>query len=77
MVREVSESCVDSILTEMVSMYCNRLYANRPELAASRIDAIGYQVGHQLSERYTSPHSISTSLKVSTFHILCPNFDSI
>ncbi|KAL6132619.1 hypothetical protein ACLB2K_064859 [Fragaria x ananassa] len=48
--REVSESRVDSLLTEMVSVYCNSLYANKPELAASRIDAIGYQVGHQLSE---------------------------
>ncbi|CAN1838142.1 Trafficking protein particle complex subunit 6B, partial [Linum perenne] len=51
--REVSESCVDSLLTEMVSSYCNRFYANKPELAARRIEAIGYQVGHQLSERYT------------------------
>ncbi|TYJ00923.1 hypothetical protein E1A91_A13G118500v1 [Gossypium mustelinum] len=37
----------------MVSTYCNRFYANKPELAARRIEAIGYQVGHQLSERYT------------------------
>ncbi|KAK4850148.1 hypothetical protein QYF36_004259 [Acer negundo] len=51
--REVSESCVDGLLTEMVSTYCNRFYANKPELAARRIEAIGYQVGHQLSERYT------------------------
>ncbi|KAJ7973411.1 Trafficking protein particle complex subunit 6B [Quillaja saponaria] len=51
--REVSESCVDSVLTEMVSSYCNGFYANKPELAARRIEAIGYQVGHQLSERYT------------------------
>ncbi|KAM7472732.1 hypothetical protein LguiA_010915 [Lonicera macranthoides] len=51
--REVSESCVDSLLTEIVSSYCNRFYANKPELAARRIEAIGYQVGHQLSERYT------------------------
>ncbi|MBA0699173.1 hypothetical protein Goari_000830 [Gossypium aridum] len=35
----------------MVSTYCNRFYANKPELAARRIEAIGYQVGHQLSER--------------------------
>ncbi|MBA0873373.1 hypothetical protein Goshw_001226 [Gossypium schwendimanii] len=49
--REVSESCIDSLLTEMVSTYCNRFYANKPELAARRIEAIGYQVGHQLSER--------------------------
>ncbi|GKV05517.1 hypothetical protein SLEP1_g17518 [Rubroshorea leprosula] len=51
--REVSESCVDSLLIEMVSTYCNRFYANKSELAARRIEAIGYQVGHQLSERYT------------------------
>ncbi|XP_010546647.1 PREDICTED: trafficking protein particle complex subunit 6B-like isoform X2 [Tarenaya hassleriana] len=51
--REVAESCVDTLLTETVSMYCDRFYANKPELAARRIEAIGYQVGHQLSERYT------------------------
>ncbi|MED6169241.1 hypothetical protein PIB30_019713 [Stylosanthes scabra] len=51
MVREVAESCVDSLLTEMVASYCNRFFANKPELAARRIEAIGYQVGHQLSER--------------------------
>ncbi|KAK1414488.1 hypothetical protein QVD17_30234 [Tagetes erecta] len=53
MVREVSESCMDSLLTEIVSSYCNRFYATKPELAARRIEAIGYQVGHQLTERYT------------------------
>ncbi|XP_047339166.1 trafficking protein particle complex subunit 6b [Impatiens glandulifera] len=53
MVKEVSETCVESLLTEIVSMYSNRFYANKPDLAARRIEAIGYQVGHQLSERYT------------------------
>ncbi|KAJ9185919.1 hypothetical protein P3X46_005490 [Hevea brasiliensis] len=53
MAREVSESCIDSLLTEMVSSYCNRFDANKPELAGRRIEAIGYQVGHQLAERYT------------------------
>lgn len=52
MVREVSESCVESLLIEMVSSYCNRFYADKPELAARRIEAIGYQIGHQLCERY-------------------------
>ncbi|KAK2989889.1 hypothetical protein RJ640_002156, partial [Escallonia rubra] len=51
--KEVSESCVESLLTEIVSSYGTRFYANKPELAARRIEAIGYQVGHQLSERYT------------------------
>ncbi|VVA96515.1 unnamed protein product [Arabis nemorensis] len=41
------------MLMEMVAMYSGRFYANKPELAARRIEAIGYQVGHQLSERYT------------------------
>ncbi|KAG6775156.1 hypothetical protein POTOM_018587 [Populus tomentosa] len=44
---------MDGLVTEMVSSYCTRFYANKPELAARRIEAIGYQVGHQLSERYT------------------------
>ncbi|CAO2837163.1 unnamed protein product [Amaranthus hypochondriacus] len=51
--KEVAQSCVDSLLIEMVSSYCDRFYSNKPELAARRIEAIGYQVGHQLSERYT------------------------
>ncbi|OVA17297.1 Transport protein particle (TRAPP) component [Macleaya cordata] len=51
--KEVAESCVESVMMEMVSAYCNRFYAAKPELAARRIEAIGYQVGHQLSERYT------------------------
>lgn len=67
MAREVSESCVDSLLTEMVSTYNNRFYANKPELAARRIEAIGYQVGHQLSERYILSHLIKISISVSDF----------
>lgn len=62
MVREVSESCVDSLMTEMVACYCNRFYANKPELAARRIEAIGYQVGQQLSERLVLPNPNSLFL---------------
>ncbi|KAG6427279.1 hypothetical protein SASPL_111521 [Salvia splendens] len=51
MVREVSESCVESLLAEIVLSYCSGFYANKPELAARRIEAIDFQVGHQLSER--------------------------
>ncbi|XP_077227456.1 uncharacterized protein LOC143860609 [Tasmannia lanceolata] len=51
--REVSESCVESLIIEMVSSYCSSFYSSKPELAARRIEAIGYQVGLQLSERYT------------------------
>ncbi|ESQ49577.1 hypothetical protein EUTSA_v10021604mg [Eutrema salsugineum] len=58
MVREVAESCVDTMLMEMVAMYSGRFYANKPELAARRIEAIGYQVGHQLSERFVPVYLI-------------------
>ncbi|CAK9207831.1 unnamed protein product [Sphagnum troendelagicum] len=51
--REVAESCVDSLNLELVATYCKRLHPNKPELAARRIEAIGYQVGLQLAERYT------------------------
>jgi hypothetical protein len=50
--REVAESCVDGVVMEMVAAYCGRFYADKPELAARRIEAIGFQVGHQLTERY-------------------------
>ncbi|KAE9593650.1 putative transport protein particle (TRAPP) component [Lupinus albus] len=53
MVREVSESCIDNLIRETIDSYCNRFYADKPDLAARKIEAIGYQVGHQLSERYT------------------------
>jgi hypothetical protein len=49
--REVAESCVDSLNLELVATYCKRLHPNKPELAARRIEAIGYQVGLQLAER--------------------------
>ncbi|OAY69721.1 trafficking protein particle complex subunit 6B [Ananas comosus] len=51
--REVSESCVEGLMMEVVSAYSSRLYPAKPDLAARRIEAIGFQVGHQLSERYT------------------------
>ncbi|RWV82477.1 hypothetical protein GW17_00056022 [Ensete ventricosum] len=55
--REVAESCIDGVIIEMVSAYCKRFYATKPELAARRIEAIGYQVGHQLIERLPSAFS--------------------
>ncbi|KAM7272524.1 hypothetical protein ACFE04_027187 [Oxalis oulophora] len=73
MVREVSESCIDSLLTEMVSTYCNRFYANKPELAARRIEAIGYQVGHQLSERYTMER-LRFSDHLEAIKFICKDF---
>jgi hypothetical protein len=49
--REVAESCVDSLNMELVATYCKRLHPTKPDLAARRIEAIGYQVGLQLAER--------------------------
>ncbi|KAL3573574.1 hypothetical protein D5086_024187 [Populus alba] len=71
--REVSESCIDSLLTEMVSSYCNRFYSNTPELAARRIEAIGYQVGHQLSERYTMERPRFTE-HLEAIKFICKDF---
>ncbi|KAL6989585.1 hypothetical protein U1Q18_015338 [Sarracenia purpurea var. burkii] len=73
MTREVSESCVESLLTEIVSSYCNRFYANKPELAARRIEAIGYQVGHQLSERYTMERPRFTD-HLEAIKFICKDF---
>ncbi|KAI7741957.1 hypothetical protein M8C21_010214, partial [Ambrosia artemisiifolia] len=73
MAREVSESCMDSLITEIVSSYCNRFYSDKPELAARRIEAIGYQVGHQLCERYTMERPrFSDHLEAIKF--LCKDF---
>jgi trafficking protein particle complex subunit 6 len=49
--REVLESCIDGVIIEMVSAYATRFYSSKPDVAARRIEAIGFQVGHQLSER--------------------------
>ncbi|KAJ6841047.1 putative trafficking protein particle complex subunit 6B [Iris pallida] len=53
--REVSESCMEGVIGEMVRAYWIRFFSSKPELAARRIEAIGYQVGHQLSERSPPP----------------------
>ncbi|KAI3774741.1 hypothetical protein L1987_49303 [Smallanthus sonchifolius] len=73
MAREVSESCMDSLLTEIVSSYSNRFYASKPELAARRIEAIGYQVGHQLSERYTMDQPRFTD-HLEAIKFICKDF---
>ncbi|KAI3841304.1 hypothetical protein MKW98_007785 [Papaver atlanticum] len=73
MVKEVAESCVESVMMEMVSAYCNRFYANKPELAARRIEAIGYQVGHQLSERYTMERPRFTD-HLDAIKFICKDF---
>ncbi|GAA0149303.1 hypothetical protein Leryth_022962 [Lithospermum erythrorhizon] len=71
--REVAESCLETLLTEIVSSYCNGVYATKPELAARRIEAIGFQVGHQLSERYTMDRPrFSDHLEAIKF--LCKDF---
>jgi hypothetical protein len=72
MVRELAESCVDGVVMEMVAAYCSRFYAAKPELAARRIEAIGFQVGHQLSERYAQNSSLrlpDPRLQAVTYHM--------
>lgn len=50
MVREVSESCVDIMIMEMVVAYYGRFYAKKQEIYTMQIKEIGYQVGLQLAE---------------------------
>ncbi|KAH7683476.1 Transport protein particle (TRAPP) component protein [Dioscorea alata] len=71
--REVAESCLDGLMIEMVSAYCTRFYASKPELAARRIEAIGYQVGHQLSERYTMERPRFTD-HLEAIKFICKDF---
>ncbi|KAK9095667.1 hypothetical protein Scep_027136 [Stephania cephalantha] len=71
--REVSESCVDNLIIEMVSAYCNRFYESKPDLAARRIEAIGYQVGLQLSERYTMERPRFTD-HLEAIKFICKDF---
>ncbi|XP_037440690.1 trafficking protein particle complex subunit 6b-like [Triticum dicoccoides] len=71
--REVSESCVDGVVMEMVAAYCGRFYAAKPELAAGRIEAIGFQVGHQLSERYAMERPRFTD-HLEAIKFICKDF---
>ncbi|KAL0415554.1 UNVERIFIED_CONTAM: Trafficking protein particle complex subunitb [Sesamum latifolium] len=71
--REVSESCVESLVAEIVSSYCRGFYADKPELAAPRIEAIGFQVGHQLSERYTMDRPRFTD-HLEAIKFICKDF---
>ncbi|XP_076887213.1 uncharacterized protein LOC143537303 [Bidens hawaiensis] len=73
MAREVSESCMDTLLTEIVSSYSTRFYASKPELAARRLEAIGYQVGHQLAERYTMDRPRFTD-HLEAIKFICKDF---
>uniref|UniRef100_A0A2P2M4M3 Trafficking protein particle complex subunit 6B n=1 Tax=Rhizophora mucronata TaxID=61149 RepID=A0A2P2M4M3_RHIMU len=59
--RELSERSIDSLLAEMVSLYCNRFYANKPELAAPR----SLDRSHQLSGR---PPALRTVPYLFHFH---------
>ncbi|EMS62750.1 Trafficking protein particle complex subunit 6B [Triticum urartu] len=58
---------------EMVAAYCGRFYAAKPELAAGRIEAIGFQVGHQLSERYTMERPRFTD-HLEAIKFICKDF---
>jgi hypothetical protein len=71
--REVAESCVDGVVMEMVAAYCGRFYADKPELAARRIEAIGFQVGHQLTERYTMERPRFTD-HLEAIKFICKDF---
>lgn len=71
--REVSESCVEMLMMEMVMLYSNRFYSSKPDLAARRIETIGYQVGHQLAERYTMDRPRFTD-NLEAIKFICKDF---
>ncbi|KAJ3693243.1 hypothetical protein LUZ60_008723 [Juncus effusus] len=71
--REVAESCIDGLTIEMVSAYCTRFYSSKPDLAARRIEAIGFQVGHQLAERYTMERPRFTD-HLDAIKFICKDF---
>eukprot|EP00271_Cylindrocystis_brebissonii_P015803 TRINITY_DN38832_c0_g1_i1.p1 TRINITY_DN38832_c0_g1~~TRINITY_DN38832_c0_g1_i1.p1 ORF type:complete len:190 (+),score=30.43 TRINITY_DN38832_c0_g1_i1:209-778(+) len=70
--REVAESCLDLLNIELVDLYQRTLSA-RPELAGRRVEAIGFQVGQQLAERYTKDRPrFGDNLEVIKF--ICKEF---
>lgn len=70
--REVAESCLDLLNIELVASYARQL-GGRPELAGRCIEAIGFQVGQQLVERYTKERPrFSDHLEVIKF--ICKDF---
>ncbi|KAL6584439.1 hypothetical protein OROMI_003728 [Orobanche minor] len=74
MVREVAVSCVESLMAEIVSLYGKGVYAKKPELAAPRIEAIGFQVGHRLSEsRFTMDRPRFTD-HLEAIKFICKDF---
>ncbi|KAL6584440.1 hypothetical protein OROMI_003729 [Orobanche minor] len=73
MVREVAVSCVESLMAEIVSLYGKGVYSKKPELAAPRIEAIGFQVGHLLSERFTMDRPRFTD-HLEAIKFICKDF---
>ncbi|KAH7293701.1 hypothetical protein KP509_28G037500 [Ceratopteris richardii] len=71
--REVAESCVEWVSMETVEAYCRRLHPTKPELAGRRIEAIGYQVGLQLAERYTKERPRFTD-HLEAIKFICKDF---
>ncbi|GBG63462.1 hypothetical protein CBR_g38080 [Chara braunii] len=57
---------------EMVAGYAQRL-GDRPDIAGRRIEAIGFQVGQQLAERYTKDRNRFTDL-IEIIKFVCKDF---
>ncbi|CAM6101974.1 unnamed protein product [Calypogeia fissa] len=74
MAREVAESCIDSVNLELVHTYCSRLHPTKPDLAARRIEAIGFQVGLQLAERYTNKERPRFGDHLEAIKFICKDF---
>eukprot|EP00475_Leptophrys_vorax_P031171 TRINITY_DN4714_c0_g1_i1.p1 TRINITY_DN4714_c0_g1~~TRINITY_DN4714_c0_g1_i1.p1 ORF type:complete len:193 (+),score=3.14 TRINITY_DN4714_c0_g1_i1:136-714(+) len=70
--REIAESCLDLLNIELVATYA-RHSNQRPELAGRRIEAIGFQVGQQLVERFTKDRARFTD-HLDVIKFICKDF---
>ncbi|CAI5460986.1 unnamed protein product [Closterium sp. Yama58-4] len=70
--REIAESCLDFLNIELVATYARQSNL-RPELAGRRIEAIGFQVGQQLVERFTKDRARFTD-HLDVIKFICKDF---
>lgn len=70
--RGVAEACLELLHTELVALY-QRQTSLRGDLAGRRIEAVGFQVGQQLAERYTKDRPRFTD-HLDVIKFICKDF---
>lgn len=69
--RQVAESCFDFINIEMVDTIFKM--AERPDIAATKLEALGFSVGQKLAERYATDRTIFHE-KIDIIKFVCREF---